>query len=346
VTLMDVTGLFDTVPQAARPTLFPMSVGVGINVRVHPNGQTAITCMGGNCKGAIYTYSVASFKAGKPTTVYATSSQPQVFSQGICFNKQGTLFAVCCDGAMLVHEIATRKDKMIGSGQHVNCCFTDDGKSLVVEALKFLYQLEDVMGPAKEKWRVPMDIGVTSINVVGPVMIVGGSGVAVVIDPNDGKTTQTLPLEPRGCTGVTSFVWDTKLYLLICCDVTHQLTMWVWSAGQFVHLGVLLDLNVTTDLVVRTYVNPAHTAYLVFTSFGVMLRFRFADLVKFAEDANEGKEPTRPSPADTLRLPTTLHDAFVNPEGDGVLFVNAVRVTTYQRSIQYVSADGMNLWNV
>jgi len=236
---------------------------------------------------------------------------------------------------------------MLSSGQHVNCCFTDDGKSLVIQAAKQLYQLEDVMGAAKEKWRVPLDIGVTSITLAGPTMIVGGSSVGVVIDPNDGKTTQTLPVEPRGCTGVTSFVWDTKLYLLICCNSTHQLTLWVWSAGQYVQLGVLLDLKVTTDLVVRTYVNPAHTAYFVFTSFGVLLRFRFSDLVKFAEDANEGKaDHVPPVPVDTLRLPATLHDAFVTPEGDGILFVGAIRVTTYQRSVQYVKADSMNLWDV
>jgi len=134
------------------------------------------------------------------------------------------------------------------------------------------------------------------------------------VNPTDGTAIQTLPLEPRGCTGVSSFVWDGKQYLLICCDATHQLTLWVWAAGEFVKLGTLLDLNETTETAIRAYVNPAKTAYLVFTSFGVLLRFRFADLVKYAEDANEGKEPSKPVPFDSHRLPVLLHDAFVLPK--------------------------------
>jgi len=96
VILMDLTGQFDTSQQPARPTIYPMSMGVGINIRMHPNSETMITCVGGNCRDLIYTYSVASFKVGKPAVVHKTTNRPQVFSNGICFNKYACVVCVVC----------------------------------------------------------------------------------------------------------------------------------------------------------------------------------------------------------------------------------------------------------
>lgn len=351
VTVLDTDDLFDTTPQEKTPTLFNIQKGVGINIRVHPDGKSFITCLGGNVTGPIYTLSIDSFRLGKPHLIHQTKSRPHVFSNGICWSKQGTLYAVCGTSFVSVHN-SSHEEKTFGSGQ--NCCFANEEQSLIVFSNKEVHRVDDVMGEQKESWRIPLDLAITSMTRVANNMIVGGSDKAVVVDQANGNVIQTLPLEPRGCTGVTSFEWEGSTYLLISCDKTRQLTLWKSNEQQqFVQIDVLLDLNATTDVVVRTYIEPGlHPVYFVFTSFGVLLRYKVADLMKFAQSAvqnvgaNDNKsELGRPVPFDILRLPVSIHDAFVTPEGDGVLFVASTLINIYQRSVQFVAADGMNLWN-
>jgi len=314
-------------------------------VRVAPD-QSFISCGGGNTTGPVYTFSMDSFKKGSPAVVYETKTKPHVFSNGICFNKQGTLFAVSCTDFLLLHEVAKRQDYPLAFPKTTNCCFTEDGGSVVATEAKVVFRVDDLLTTPVVKWKIARDKHTTAVACAGGFTLIAGGGETAVIDNSSGQIVQTLPIEARESTGITSFLLNNKLCVFICNS--HFLTLWVLNAqNQFVQLGRLLDLTYTTDTALKTFVNPSRSAYLVFTAFGVVLKFRFADLVAFADAAQEGKEHLEPpAVVQSLRVPIALEDAHVLPEGDAIMLVSALRVTTYQRGINYVSAVGMNLWNV